>query len=271
MHSSSNIVLDIHGDPSTAQLTVFSDGNHHMALRDCIQALRQGVAGLNEIVYLTLPPPLLRRLLDHPTLVLGNLQLTLRADVIISPLPVLAELCQLRRCREPIPFASHKGCALLVARGNPKKIKSYNDLLREDVRWFISNPDTEWVSHRFYRNFLVSQMSSGDRSTLESRLSRGDNIEIGSCIHHREAPVAVANSACDAAILYRHLAMYYQSCYPDLFEVVQAKTDPGRLPPSEPYAIALVEDRTGISRQAMEFFLSPTCKGIYERYELTAL
>jgi len=271
MHATSNIALDIHGDPANAQLTVFSDGNHHMALRDSMQALRNGVPGLEEIVYLTLPPPLLRRLLDHPTLILGNLRLTLNADVIISPIPVLAELCQLRRCREPIPFAQHKGCALLVAHGNPKKIKSYNDLLRDDVRLFMSNPDTEWVSHRFYRSFLLSQVSKQDQPRLQARLDSGENMLIGECIHHREAPLALANSACDVAILYRHLAIHYQNTYPDLFDVVHAKINASLTPAIEPYGIAVVDDKAGLSRQALEFFLSPACKGIYERHELTAL
>jgi len=270
-HGTSNIVLDIHGDPAAAQLTVFSDGNHHMALRECMESLRQGIAGLDEIAYLTLPPPLLRRLLDHPTLLLGNLRLYLRADIIISPLPVLVDLCQLRRCREPIPFARHKGCALLVARDNPKKIKTYNDLFRDDVRLFISNPDTEWVSHRFYRDFLNSQLDKKALARFESRLASGENMLIGECIHHREAPQALAEGACDVAILYRHLAIHYQKTYPDQFDVVHPKIDSTRLPKTEPYAAALVEDKGGISRQAYEYFLSPACKGIYERHEMTAM
>ena len=34
----SNRVLDFHGDPVKAGLIVFSDGNHHMALRDALKA-----------------------------------------------------------------------------------------------------------------------------------------------------------------------------------------------------------------------------------------
>jgi len=277
MHAGSNIVLDIHGDPSSAQLTVFSDGNHHMALRDCIRAMAEGVAGVDEIAYLTLPPSLLRRLLDHPTLLLGNLRLTLKADLIISPLPVLTELCQLRRCREPIPFAQHKGCALLVAAGNPKNIKTYNDLFREDLRLFISNPDTEWVSHRYYRDFLHSQLDTTAQARFEASLTEanyldGNNLVLGECIHHREAPQALAEGRCDVAILYRHLAQHYEKSYPQLFSAIQPKLNPkSSPPPSPPYAIATVDDGARISRQALEYFLSPDCKGIYEQYGLIAL
>ena len=34
----SNLCLDFHGDPASAQLVVFSDGNHHMALAECVAA-----------------------------------------------------------------------------------------------------------------------------------------------------------------------------------------------------------------------------------------
>ena len=33
----SNICLDFHGDPANAELVVLSDGNHHMALKDCLE------------------------------------------------------------------------------------------------------------------------------------------------------------------------------------------------------------------------------------------
>jgi len=39
-HPGSNICLDFHGDPITAELVVFSDGNHHMALQTCLQEFR---------------------------------------------------------------------------------------------------------------------------------------------------------------------------------------------------------------------------------------
>ncbi|GMT49623.1 MAG: hypothetical protein IEMM0008_1162 [bacterium] len=36
-HAGSNIILDFHGNPLTAQLVVFSDGNHHMSLEESFQ------------------------------------------------------------------------------------------------------------------------------------------------------------------------------------------------------------------------------------------
>ena len=36
-HTGSNLCLDFHGDPLTAKLVVFSDGNHHMALMETLK------------------------------------------------------------------------------------------------------------------------------------------------------------------------------------------------------------------------------------------
>ena len=36
--SRSNLCLDFHGDPASAQLAVSSDGNHHMALAGCVES-----------------------------------------------------------------------------------------------------------------------------------------------------------------------------------------------------------------------------------------
>jgi len=43
----SNRVLDFHSDPMKADLVVFSDGNHHMALLQCLKAFHQGKRSIN--------------------------------------------------------------------------------------------------------------------------------------------------------------------------------------------------------------------------------
>lgn len=270
-HSGSNLVLDIHGDPQAAQLTVFSDGNHHMALSQCMESMPGRIARLEEILYLTLPPPVLKRLLDHPRLRLGNLKLELHADIIISPLPVLTELCQTRRCREPTPFASHKGCAFLVAKNNPKKIKSYSDLLREDVRLFLSNPDTESVSNRFYTDYILAQIPTKERAAFISKLDNNAGVIYGECIHHREAVQMLEQGHCDVAILYRHLAIYYHRLFAEQFDLVIPKSTSKQPFPAQPYAAALVENGGDFGRQALDYLLSPVCKAIYEQHELIAM
>jgi len=52
----SNRVLDFHGDPIKANLVVFSDGNHHMALLHSLKAFHHEMPQVDDIFYATTPP-----------------------------------------------------------------------------------------------------------------------------------------------------------------------------------------------------------------------
>ncbi len=47
----SNRVLDFHGDPIKANLVVFSDGNHHMALLHSLRAFHHEMPQVDDIFY----------------------------------------------------------------------------------------------------------------------------------------------------------------------------------------------------------------------------
>jgi len=48
----------------------------------------------------------------------------------------------------------------------------------------------------------------------------GGRVVYGDCIHHREAPLAIARGDADCALLYYHLALRYTRLFPDDFELV---------------------------------------------------
>ena len=50
-----NICLDFHGDPARAKLVVFSDGNHHMALEECVASFLVDKPDVGDIFYATTP------------------------------------------------------------------------------------------------------------------------------------------------------------------------------------------------------------------------
>jgi hypothetical protein len=52
----SNIALDFHGDPATAGLAVFSDGNHHVALEAAVREFLHHHPGAGDVLYTTTPP-----------------------------------------------------------------------------------------------------------------------------------------------------------------------------------------------------------------------
>ena len=62
-------------DPVGAQLAVFSDGNHHMALAECVETFVRRSPGLHDVFYTTTPPSVYLTFLKAGELSLGNLTL----------------------------------------------------------------------------------------------------------------------------------------------------------------------------------------------------
>ena len=222
-HPLSNSVLDFHGDPDKAKVTVLSDGNHHMALQEAMAQFLKLYPDAQDVFYVTLPPRLIKIILLNHGIYIGNLHLTINADVLLSPLNVIQELTQSGHVKRNQVFAKNKGSVLLVRKGNPKNIQGLADLFRTDICLFISNPETEKVSHQGYRSTLInmSKARALDYQALADRIDTGtDNIVWGEQVHHREAPLALAQEQCDAAIVYYHLALRFTRIFPELFALV---------------------------------------------------
>jgi hypothetical protein len=217
----SNICLDFHGDPVKAQVVIFSDGNHHMALKECLELFKQKNKGLSEIFYATTPPGPIVKILRKGGLQMGNLVISAVPHVFISPPEVLNGLVADGLMSEHVPFVRNQGNVLLVKKGNPKCILNVLDLARTDIRLFLSNPHTEKASYTAYYNTLTA-ITSGLNSNsdfLYEKITQGQAV-FGKCIHHREAPQAVADGSADVAVVFYHLALRYLRIFPDIFDVV---------------------------------------------------
>lgn len=221
----SNICLDFHGDPLRAGLVVASDGNHHMALREVLAAFLAANPEVGDIFYSTTPPSVALQWLSAGHVDVGNLRLSVRPHVLISPPPVLELATAGGHMAGYRPFMRSRGLALLARKGNPKGIFGAADLLRADVRLFLSNPVREKVSHSAYRKGLLD-LAAAEGVALHflddpSALSDPAKLVLGAAIHHREAPQAVADGVADVAVVFYHLALRYQRIFPELFEFVQ--------------------------------------------------
>ncbi|MDE2089282.1 MAG: substrate-binding domain-containing protein [Gammaproteobacteria bacterium] len=222
-HHGSNIVLDFHGDPVQAELTVLSDGNHHMALEETLREFARAHPDMGGIFYLTLPPALLLQIVMHGAIWLGNLRLQMKPHVLISPPGLFDALAQNGRMIEHAPFMRSRGNVLLVRKGNPKSIRDIGALCGDEVKLFISNPRTEAASYGVYRETLLrlGKARNMDVADMARGLEGTDGRVLhGRTIHHREAPQALASGCADTAILYYHLALRYTRVFPDEFEIV---------------------------------------------------
>ncbi|MFP7754383.1 substrate-binding domain-containing protein [Thermodesulfobacteriota bacterium B35] len=146
--AASNICLDFHGDPLQADLVIFSDGNHHMALQECVQRFHARQPDCR-IFYATTPPGPVLTLLRQGSLRIGNLVLSVRPHLFLGPPHVLDSLEADGMIGQRRPFMQNRGAALLVRRDDPKtRNLDLPALARPGLRLFLSNPDTESVSFR---------------------------------------------------------------------------------------------------------------------------
>lgn len=265
-HAGTNLALDFHGDPG-AELVIFSDGNHHMALLDavCEFGKRPDAPG---VFYTTTPPGPLAAALRADGLRLGNLLLRVRPHVFISPRFVLEPLQRDGLLGESQRLFTSTGTVLLIPRGNPKGIHSVADLVCDDLRLFLSNPDTEKASYNGYRAALDVAAAREGVDLVGLREHDDARIVYGTRIHHREAPEAVAAGQADCAVVYHHLGLRYTRIFPDQFEMVPLPA----LPDIEPASshIALVGDGGRWGKAFMEFMLGESVAKRYREHGMEA-
>jgi len=220
-HPASNICLDFHGDPGKAQLVVYSDGNHHMALMETLQQFG-GSHGIENLFYATIPPNNLVHAVKSGAIQLGNLVISSKPHVFIGPEKALQQLVDTGHVATHKAYMKSQGNVLLVRRGNPKNIESINDFLRKDVRLFSPNPAKETVSYQVYFESVmaIAKVSGTDIAALEKKYASPDQVHYGECIHHREAPQAIADNYADVALVYYHLALRYTRIFPSVFDMV---------------------------------------------------
>ena len=219
----SNLVLDFHGDPATAGLAVFSDGNHHMALEACVRAFVDANPGVGDVFYTTTPPGPLVEALRGNGLAVGNLRITRKPDAFIGPADILDGLASDGLVETHEAFAQSQGTVLLVRKGNPKGIQRLADLESDDVILTGSNPETEKASFAVYREAVrrIARDSGVDPQGLVGKLAVAGPATVHSRkIHHREVPEIIAAGRADAAVIYYHLALRYSRIFPELFEFI---------------------------------------------------
>lgn len=222
-HPGSNICLDFHGDPCRAKLVVFSDGNHHMALEECLQVFLEKHPEAEDIFYATTPPGVLVQLIKQGLIQLGNLRLSRQPDVFIGPQNILLQLEKDGHVQSPELFMRSRCNVMLVAKDNPKNILGIRDLLRKDVSLFMSNPKTETASYQVYTETLFNlAKEQGLPVTGFEKLFSSDSKKVlyGECIHHRELPQSIAQGQTDVAIIYYHLALRYTRIFPERFQII---------------------------------------------------
>lgn len=255
-------VDDLHGDPLTADLVVFCNGNQFMALDDLFAAFQEQYPAAHSIFYETLPPGILVEQVKAGALRMGALTVSAAPDVLTAGPDQLATLRQAGWVGAPVEYASND-LALLVRADNPETIRSLTDLGRDGIRIAMPNPATEGVGR-----LIVQALEAAGGQALARRVMQ-EKVETGQTrltqIHHRESIRWLVAGDVEVAPLWSTEARYHIVAGAPIEQVAIApeQNQRGR------YAAALVERRAR-HRPAAEAFLrflvSDSAAAIYRRY-----
>jgi hypothetical protein len=229
----SNTLHDFHGEISSCDLCLSSEGNYYPALRDVWPILLAKFKDrpLQNWFYTTSPPVALPQL-DRQVVQFGNLYARCRPQVVVATGKVMKRLQEAGQTDgQPHPLYRDRGSVILVKKGNPKNINSVWDLGRKDVQYVSPNPALETGAFDNYANTIYNIAKNGHEppgnmtpDQLIDAIFNGASGNphkwlAGPRIHHRDVPWSIAYGTADAGLIMYHLGLYIQETFPDVFDI----------------------------------------------------
>lgn len=194
-------IPDLHGNPADAQLVLFIGGNQFFVLPQLVAAFEeQNPALKGHIFYETLPPGILRKqIAAGDTLTLGNLTLQIRPDVYEAGARVLDQMEKNGQVQNVVKYATND-LAIMVHAGNPKHIRSLEDLGRPDVTLSMPNPQWEGVANQISTSLRKAGGQRLEQAVYQDKVNTGKTVLTE--IHHRQTPMRIMNGTADAGVTW---------------------------------------------------------------------
>ena len=256
-------VPDLHGNPADARLVLFIGGNQFFVLPQLVAAFEAQHPELaGHIFYETLPPGILRRqMAAENTLTLGNLTLRVQPDVYEAGARVVSQMHQAGQVTNVVRYTSNN-LEIMVKAGNPKGIRSLNDLARPDVRLSMPNPKWEGVANQIANSLRKAGGESLCKTVYETKVQSGETMLTE--IHHRQTPMRIMQGRADAGVTWASEVRFQESIHNPIAGV----PIPDRQNTVAVYAGGVVTGapHPQAAAQWLEFLRSPEAQGIYHRF-----
>ena len=279
-----NTVPDIVGRfGATASLVIFTEGNHLMVLHgeDILAGFpswaksqkQYADLGLDNVVLLTLPQPIVIQTIKTGALALGNLLLEFSRSSGYYPDIVMAGPAPLRALRglgviEPRArvFSKNRGRALLVRRGNPLGIRGLADVARTGAR--LAQADRVEAAARLGNiEFVEALIGKSNSDAIFAHEVQHFPGRLG--ITHRDVPEAVARDYADVGLTQYHLISYWVRTFPNHFELVPI-AGAERFPVNIGFA-RIVDPLRPRALTAFEEFFFGRARDVYPRYDFARM
>lgn len=188
--------------------------------------------------------------------VMSQVMLAKKGDVFVVPSPdIMAKMVEKDIVkRDSIKNFSYQVPVILVQRGNPKKIKGLKDLLRDDIKVAIANPESVYIGMLAVEIF-DKNLTTSERQALKNKiLTYADDIS-------KLLTYLVMNQV-DAIVGFDFLHGWNQ----DKTDIVKFKSN--ELVRIGAGQAGLISHTTDIekSKRFIEFLLSDDGQGVFKKY-----
>lgn len=252
-------VPDLYGDIVDPQLVIFMGGNQFMVVDDLLAAFRKKHPEYTRIFVETLPPGILAKQIATGSILIGNLRISHHADVYLAGKNRIEE--NKDRLVSINLYAKNK-LALMVQKGNPKRITGLSDLARKDVLVSMPNPEWEGVGKRIEEAYIKAGGEALKSAIMQTKVA--DQSTFLTQIHHRQTPMRVLYGKSDTGPVWYTEAFYQQMLGNPIERIdipekenIYAEYLGGALK-NAPHAKA--------AQAFMEFLMSPDGQAVYQKY-----
>lgn len=186
-----------------AKVILWLAGNQFFAMDDVVHAFQRMNPGV-EVGLVTLPPGLILNAIQAGGWTYEGKNYPGLPDVYASVNLGHLKTLKTAGLMSAYVIYMHNEMEIMVAKGNPMKIRGMKDLARPDVRTSLPNPVNEGIMQFYGRKVL-------ERHGIWNRIAAGK--ECYSCqttpnnwftaIHHRETPERIRDGKSDAGIVWK--------------------------------------------------------------------
>jgi len=187
-----------------SDLVMYLAGNQFMVMEELIKDFQSKNKTIKTVYVETIPPGqiLKKQLLKQGKINGAKTSMTpdLFASVNINHLKKLNKKGLLNN----YIIYTHNKLELMVAKGNPKKIKGAKDLSRDDIVQSHPNPLTEGI-FRFYGSEMLKDLGLYEKVTAGQKCKKCWAVPQKTWFtarHHRETPYRIENKQADVGIVW---------------------------------------------------------------------
>lgn len=255
-------VPDLYGDINDPQLVVFFAGNQFMCIDDLMVEFKKQYPQYQRIFAETLPPEILAKQIEGGSITIGNMRITLKADVYTggkSRINLLKDYFS-----DTVTYAFNK-LAIMIPIGNPKNIKSLKDLGRKDIKISMPNPAFEDIGKLIEQAYVKAGGEELKQIIMGTKVK--DSSTYLTQIHHRQSPMRILYRQSDAAPVWFSEA-YYQQMIEHPIEIINIP-DNENSTASYIAGVLKVAPHLQAAKDFLAFLISPFAKQVYKKYGFT--